>query len=254
MKNENKNLLVALLLVLSALLLTNCSAPVKRWDHNGKKYTEIGVRANLDYIQWTFDIGDAIQTTGVHPDDAGFLTGTTTTDLDGEDGLLPRVGLMASIGTNKMRVTCGTDLRFCLAGDDYQKGWYDTRQHSSDQRPPSGGSFVFTQLTPDLLSMMPYVALEVWLHEKVILGIEAGFPYTGFEARSGHDRFGSWKTVQKDDWSGFGTRFAGTAGYKYDDNLLISLGAFQESYQAEFVGEDADIKGGGGFIEFRYDF
>jgi len=216
-------------------------------------------RIGFELTQWEVkELGGKIQTTPVHSDDSGFLTGRTITNLDGDKtwDVAPKAGLLASIGDDNLRFNIGADIRYNPLShkDDYHEGLYDWRQQVSDTRPPSQGSFVFTQLTPDYFTYIPFVGVERKLSERLCLGFEVGFPYMQWEVRSGHDRWGRWETVQRDSWSGFGMRYTGNVLFKINENGEFFISPFYEQYNPEFAGQGAKIRGLGLFLGVGWRF
>lgn len=216
-------------------------------------------RFGLDAVQWEVKkLGRKIQTTSVHPADSGFLTGETTTDLDGEKGWdpAPKLGLIGLIGGEDLRLKLGGDVRYnpAASANGYQEGFYDVRQQISDTRLATSGSFVFTQLTPDHLTYIPFVGAETRIAENIFLSFEVGFPYMEWKVRSGHDRWAHWETVQRDTWKGFGMRYAGSISFTTNGRGEFFISPFYEKYDPEFAGEEAEIEGWGVFFGLAYRF
>lgn len=222
-------------------------------------FLSVKPRISLEAERWRVKkLGRKIQTTSVHPDDSGFLTGETTADLKGEKkvaGALT-VGLVGLIGDDDLKLKIGGDLRYNFLSheDDYHEGLYDWRQQVSDTRPPSQGSFVFSQLIPDHFTYIPFVGVETKLSESLLLGIEMGFPYMEWEVRSGHDRWARWETIQRDSWRGFGRRYTGSILYKISEDNELFLSPFYEKYSPKFAGEGAKIDAFGVFLGMRFRF
>ncbi len=217
-------------------------------------YSKTEMRLGVDTVVYKADLGKNIKTTPVHPDDPSFLSGETATGPDSYDvdnlNWAPIAGLFGSIGSKNLRLVGGVSGRWNMLHyeDDYREGFHSTKQQVSDLRPKSDGSFVFTQLVPDAFTFIPSVGLEAEI-SNLTIGANVGFPYMGWEARSGHDRWGSWETAQKDSWKGFGTRYSGTIGFNLNnenDKLFISV--FQEEYKAKFAGDKAKISGLGALL------
>ena len=226
---------------------------------------------SFDFLYYYSHLGKKIQTTPVHPDDAGFLTGETSTNVAGSGlEIVPRCGIRQPIlnleGIIKLKV--GADCKFNLMGQAENGGIYDVRQQVSDIRPADQGSFVFTWVKPYILTLNPLVELEITPFENKNLkfGLEYGNTYTGFEVLSGHDRWGYWDPVQRESWSGHGHSFGikfnwGENKYdKYqkfctpadcDKATFIFLG--KESYRnMEFAGEKAKIDAYSIYLGFEF--
>ena len=218
-------------------------------------YTATKIRLGVEPVAYKADLGEKIKTTPVHSHDSPFLSGETATEPDSyDDGFswAPNLGLFGSIGTENLRIVGGVSGRWNIMyyEDGYRQGFHSTRQQVSDIRPESNGSFVFTQLVPDAFTFIPSVGIEGKI-EDLMIGVTAGFPYMGWKVRSGHDRWGSWETVQKDSWTGFGERYTLTLGFNLDDESdddKFFISVFYEDYEPKFAGEKAKISGIGGVI------
>ena len=228
------------------------SAPLVEKEPKEGVYSAVEARLVMDLVYYKADLGKKITTTPVHSSDSGFLSGETTTKPGGGTTFAPGLGLFGSIGTENLRVIGGISSRWNTLHheDGYREGFHSTKQQVSDIRPPSRGSFVFTQLVPGTFTFIPSVGLEGKIRENLTIGATVGFPYMEWTARSGHDRWGSWETVQDDSWKGFGTRYTGTLGWDLNDSDKIFLGVFWEEYRPEFAGEGAEISGIGGLFGF----
>ncbi|MEE9274463.1 MAG: hypothetical protein V3V62_04040, partial [bacterium] len=115
-------------------------------------------------------------------------------------------------------------------------------------------SFVFTQLIPDPVTLIPFVGFELLMTKDFWIGAELGLPYTGFDVRSGHDRFSSFETVRKDSWDGFGKSGSGRLSYVVSDNVEIFAVGGQEKYTPRFAGEKATIRIVFGFFGIKVKF
>jgi len=224
----------------------------KKIETDSPIYPEAGFRAGVELIDYEVkELGDKIQTTGVHPDD-WFLSGTTTTDLEGKSSkdFVPKLGLEASLGWDFLRVYTGVDARVhSLSSKNHTVDLYDNPQQSSDIRPSSQGSFVYSKLSTEPFSFVPFVGVEGVIAEKIHLGFEIGKPYMGWKMERGHDRWSHHQKVHEETWNGFGKRIGGFAGFSIDDSdsnldrLLIGLYVGKESYEPEFAGEKGKIEG-----------
>jgi hypothetical protein len=239
-----------------AVIGAGCARPTNR---AGGFDLDWATRASFDYTRWEVDLGESIQTTPAHPDDV-FLSGETTADLDGREGSIdPKLGLEGSLswaaagGWPGIRLRSGFDVRLNTLAfrDDFRQGHYEIEQQVSDFRPPSSGSFVFTHFDPDYFSLLPFVGADISLTDTIRIAVDAGLPYSGFTVRSGHDRFARWQTLQKDDWSGFGRSLGVTLSWDLED-VEVSAGVRREEYDAEFAGEDADVKNQQYFLGIRF--
>ena len=210
------------------------------------KKGRVDVRGGLTAISYDLDIGQRLQTTPVHPDDASFLSGNTTTNLTG--GWQPfstEVGFAALWG-DKIRFETGLMTRISYPEEEWRKGIFDTRQQVSDMRPSANGSHVYTLFKPGRLTVTPFIGVRASLSRAVRVMLEAGLPWTDFEVESGHDRYGNWQRVQKDSWSGLGRNASLSFNFGKGENAYY-VGVMREDFPAEFAGEDSPISSFGVF-------
>lgn len=207
---------------------------------------------NGDMVQYNVDLGDRVQTTGVHPDDSSFLHGETTTQVGSGSEFAPRIGLHYLFGKPHFKFVVGFDARFnpMTSRDDYRTGIFSSHKQVSDGRDSAHAAYVYTQLRPALLTPLPFVGVQ-YRWKNVLLGGEYAHPYGAFMVSSGHDRFGKWEESLREKWSGWGQRFLLRLGWIYDEEVDYSLGIFHESYSAEFLEEPADIKAWGLMLYIR---
>jgi len=244
-------------------------------------YVELRGRIGFEPIAYRAKLGSRIKTTAVHPADAGFLVGATSTqpdgcfiaaeepddhyDFDDDDdefdyycrqgniNLAPTAGLFVGIGTEAVMAYAGTLVRLnpVYWADGYREGIYSIRKQISDVRPDSQASYVYARVRPGATSVIPSAGVRGTLGQWFAAG-EVGFPYQRWYAESGHDRFGEWQRMQSDHWTGFGVRYSATVGRTLDDVLdsygLVGLFAtlvYEDYERVKFLGERADISGVG---------
>lgn len=208
-----------------------------------------------EYAGYDVRLGEKIQTTGVHPDDSGFLFGDTTTDVRTGIDFPIRLGLRWLTGTPETKLVLGSDIRFNTFTNmgAYETGIYDFAQQSSDRRPTESGSFVFSHLRMPAITPIFSVGVRQQLG-RCGLEVAYGLPYSSMRAESGHDRFGRWQVMQSETWSGWGQWLFGRMVWRIDkeDEIDFGISVFAEEYQGvEFLGEPAKIKSVGGTIFFR---
>lgn len=248
MRMKPKILLLFVFVAVGVFFLGGCRSP------------GVETRFGLDVVNYKPELGKNISTTPVHPDDSAFLSGETTTAPSGYDsdhrGSALKLGFFSGIGSESLRIVGGIDGRWNLMHyrDGFREGIFSVKQQVSDFRPPSSGSFVFTQVVPGAYTLIPSVGIEGKLGERLILGGSIGFPYMEWEVRSGHDRFARWETVQRDSWKGFGTMYTATLGMELDDRNKLLVSFFHEKYRPDFAGESATISGRGLFLVFVHSF
>jgi len=164
---------------------------------------------------------------------------------------LPRLGIEGSLGTERIRCKIGGDARFNLISSLAYK---NNTTFNSDRKTVPGDKAVFTQLTQDYFTLIPFLGIEGKVKQNLTLGVEVGFPYNGFKALTALEEFGAFsETDKKDSWHGFGISAKGLIGVvEGDRSLFFSMG--YEGYQAEFEGEKAPIHGIVFGLEFGYKF
>ncbi len=211
----------------------------------GKSIGQIEAETNVEALSYDLSLGDKIQTTGVHPDDASFLTGETTTNLrHGNDG-----GLIFGLRyryqhsqSHPINWILGINGRFRLVSDHdrWHQGIFDDRQQESDERPSKSGAFVYTRFVPADWATIPFVGLDYRLN-KLLLGAQIGFPFNEFTIESGHDRYGIWDPVQSETRSVVGYRLQGEISWAIYDQVNAGLTIFHERYRTRFGDEEANI-------------
>ena len=235
-------------LIVTAIVFGGCVSSISSVEKGQNIYSLAESRFSVEIIRYKASLGEKITTTPVHPDDSSFLSGETSVEPNKKNTWAPSLGLFGSIGTKELRLVCGISSRSnpLHYNDGTREGFYDNRQQVSDLRPPSEGSFVFTQLKPDAFTFIPSVGLECSIDHLTIRG-SFGLPYMKWTARSGHDRYSSWETIQRDSWRGFGKRYALTLDFNSneDNNQKYFISYFNEKYEPKFAGEDATLSGNG---------
>jgi len=241
-------------------------------------YMDIHGRIGLEPVVYRAKLGSRIKTTPVHPADAGFLSGATSTQPDncfldwteseddydshhhhghghdhdhdydpGKINLAPTAGVFVGVGTDALRAYVGASVRVnpMYWADSYRDGMYSIRKQVSDVRDDDFASFVYSQVRPGAMSIIPAAGVRVAIDKWVFIG-EVGFPYQRWYAESGHDRFGKWQEMQSDHWTGFGIRYSATVGRKFNENMGFFGTVLYEDYErVKFLGQRADISGAG---------
>jgi hypothetical protein len=243
-------------LIAGSALLNGCAGYYKQGEKYDKEgfYLESELRGGCEYMRYRANLGNKIQTTPVHPDDSGFLTGSTKAEAKRGWDVPVRGGAGVSVGTPELRVGVGLDARINpLAQTEYREGIYKTAQQSSDTRPPELGSFVYTIIKPKWFTAIPVVTAEANLGDLKIRA-EAGMPYGGFEVESGHDRWGEWEAAQRESWKGFGRRYTLGADIPVSEGIRVGIFGGVEKYNVEFDGEKGKINAILGAVQLGLDF
>ena len=73
---------------------------------------------------------------------------------------------------------------------------------------------------------------------------EYGFPHFGAELTHGDHRFNKKTVRESDSWEGFGRSWNLEAGYSLmgEGKVIVFFSYGEENYDAEFFGEDADMR------------
>jgi len=164
-------------------------------------------------------------------------------------------GLFLGAGTDVMKVYAGTSVRVNPIhwADGYREGIYSIRKQVSDVRDDANASFVFSQVRPGAMSLVPAAGLRVAIDRWMFQG-EVGFPLQKWYVRSGHDRFGRWQTVRRDDWTGFGMRYSGTIGWEMDEDGsgFFATVSYEDFPRVKFAGQRAHVSGVGALLGIMF--
>jgi len=242
-----KSIIRGMVTGLAALALSGCGVYLKPKDIPQDFSVIPEYRVGMDGFYTKANVSRQLRTTPVHPDDASFLSGATTTSNPRGADFALKAGAVASAGVPEFRMYAGGDLRYSIFP------LIDARkQQESDTRDENSGSFVNTLLVPTY-TVLPLAGLETTLDD-FTFRIEAGLPYSGFKVSSGHERFGRFSQVQQDRWEGRGEHVKVDVLYKASDRLRVGGSLGYEHFDAEFGGEKSDIKSILGFLQFEYKF
>jgi len=154
-------------------------------------------RFGVQILAYNISLGNKIQTTSVHKDDAGFLTGSTTNNLSSGTDFGMILGFekeLYSTEPHYFALNGGVDFRVNILGldrDSYQSGFYESIEQNSDTRPSYSCSMVFTQLSPNYYTIIPRIECLVEIFKDYFISVEIGAPYMEYRVTSGHDRWAS---------------------------------------------------------------
>jgi hypothetical protein len=217
-------------------------------------YIETSLEGGLEGIYYNIDLGDKIQKTPLHPTDLSIVSDPKNSNYDpnyrnyadgvaadvesGKSGAFTARGKI-SYGTERIRAAARLHVRFSSASDEYRRGIFA----AAEQQLPWRGSYAFTQVEPNTVALIPSAGAEI-IFGRLTLDGEVCFPYTGFTVRSGHDRWGKWKTVQEENWKGFGLGFGAGILWNPDNSKTYAFGRYRrEKYKPIFAEEEGDISG-----------
>jgi hypothetical protein len=198
------------------------------------------------------------QTIPVHPDDAGFLHGDTTTDINdiSYDGGAGRFAFGMGWGhktdSHNTRLMAGVEISGC--GEFYG---FETKRQASDIRPGDSCSKVYSNLGVCGNTFAPYIGLETIINKNFYLGASAALAGYDIDAEAGHARFGAHEPVFKDSIKAIGGRYYVSAGYvlssPFEDEKILSFedtlpnigfiaSAFAGNYQGDIDGEKLKLQ------------
>ena len=229
-------------------------APREGWYFMG------AVEPRVEIASYKVDeLGSRIQTTAAHPADTPLFGGQTVTNVQasrtvGSPVVMGKAGVGYADGNLDIRLTGGLGVRLnSLAGaDDYREGLHHVRRQVNDPRGGTIGSFVYTQVYPERLSLIPALGVTARVAERVDVDLELGFPITEWHAQSGHDRFGQWQNVQNESDQVVGLRYSAGVGLDLTERLRFIVNGFAESHEPTFANQDARIVGWGGFVGLEF--
>ena len=225
-----------------ALLGTGCSTMVfddKPLNQPGV-YFQTRVRVAYDIVGWDPGLSSVQRTVPVHPNDGGPANGAVTLDIGGSTSG-PRLGLLAAIGPNFLRLVFGGEVRINPMADDEEFG---VGQHDHEMQPlpflhESRGYALFD---PNQYTLTPFIGVESIIFKQFILGLEYGAPHTEFTWEKGHERFDEFQIIEKDVWDGRGHSGRIRFGYIFSEDLgYVGIEYAREHYDAEFSGIDTDV-------------
>lgn len=224
----------------------------------GEPYSAMDVRSSFDSIKYNIKLGKSIQTTSTHPDDTRLKPTETTAPLDSYSANGLKVGLESSFGRDdEIRFKIGADLRYGFCRDGNSITILEERKQNTDVH--GSESYAFTKMTQDMLTFTPIIGAEKDVYGVFRIGVEGGFPYTGFDVESGYDRLGQWQPVKKDSWSGFGKRFGINLSVSDSKSIRrlfrgLSFFAGTETFNPKFSGENGTIETNVFSFGYRYRF
>ncbi len=225
----------------ASMLFSGCRASksiIEYKSRGGQVYAGVSARGGWTPTYYDLKLKESKEVP-VHPDDAGFLYGTTSVKAGGGlDILVCFLGLEGAVGTKNAAFVGGMDVQFngTEGGGSYDMGgdwvngtFYKRRQQSSDQRPKSSGSFVYDKITPGIVSPAPFAGARVYIDE-VCIGAEVHARRMELEREWGHHRFNHEEKVgsEKDAAWGVGPTFSvsGTSSESTNIGVYVSCEAF----------------------------
>ena len=232
----------------AALLGSGCELPSSGRELKQKEYTNSnggtiysGKELSMNLGVRQYDIKMEKKTIPVHPDDAGFLHGTTDVNASGKYLDVPvAFKTKGLVGVEKVAFTGGLELRLNTGHPserDSKTYMYDYKQQSSDPRPDSEGSFVFDKIDPYWGTVVPTIGVKLFPCEKYQVDLEYGTPFTSATRTWGNHRYAEEDPTGSKTSSAFGQRVSGEFGYFFDKTSGVSVGYAREWTKFEGIGE-----------------
>jgi hypothetical protein len=215
---------------LIGILTAGCALKAPITQRGEGIYPGAAIRAGIEYADYSTNLSPKLERTQSED-------GIAETDLNGaadeEYKLVPKLGIESSIGTNNLRFIGGIDGRYHFLSEAEEEGIYD--------EATTGNSTAFTQLTPDEFSHYLFIGAEAKI-SSALISLEYGWPGWGFEWEKGRAGKEANVTEFSDSWSGTGEAFGANLMIKTGKNDYAGVGWRREKYDAEFAGENAEIK------------
>lgn len=293
MKKTLASLLVAGMMFFNGCISGYVTGPLAS---NRRVTPELSMNIGLEARDYNkIDLGKKCQTMEQpHPNDAGFLSGSTTAQLhSGSDSAIKAgigFGVKFDLTGNEteerqywdnwsyakekstppspwknlyLRLGIGIDERMNLEALN-RNGLncisMETEQQSSDTRYPGSGSFVFSKLDSGHWTTIPYLDAEIGAG-KFSAGVSCGKALTSYRISAGHYRWGAYEVWKQESKNVEGDFIKARIGYRIisresynDPNMSINLFTAQEKYDVDFSGEPGKIKNQMFGLEFRNDF
>ena len=216
------------------------------------KPIRLGVNWGIGLDSINYDVGLGKLETPLETFDPGlkYEQGRGTIYIqNGKGNIAPKLKLESFLETKDIMVELTADATY-----------RDVVYGTSRPGEPSGGtngnqpSTDYVQLKQGF-TYIPSIGVKKALPKHLLLGVEAGFPYTEFGVRTGYIKWDRGEWYKQFSWNGFGSYFGGSIGW-YESNMdeSISLSVKQERYKPVFDGERAKIDAFVFCLDFRHDF
>jgi hypothetical protein len=184
----------------------------------------------------------------VHPDDAGFLRGTTPVNCGGNNkgGIGGAIGGEGLLGGNTVAANFG------LEGSVMY--FMSNKQQASDGRPERQGSFVYDDATG--WAVTPTAGVTVFPHDSWKLDFSYGPSFQHWTRETGHDRWGREQKVYSDSNGAIGHKFRLSAIWRPRGNeevwgIGVKLGETYTPLKKDELGAKSSTSAGI-FIRFSF--
>ncbi len=205
---------------------------------------------SMDVIVWRPNLPVAQKTVAVHAADGGPGAGFVALDLDGSS-TAQRLGVSLMAGNSALRFIIGADCRFNTINsgvddddddDDWEYGEGPMRDIERQPLPGNFNSYGYAWIEPGEYTWIPYVGLEAEVGDLVVLGLEAGTPYSKFTYERGHFRNYVPEALERDSWRGFGKRASARIGLRVLENRgTVGLQYAFERYDTSFASQSSEV-------------
>ena len=228
-----KKMLIAGVLALACLTGCKANFPIASTENEN---WNAGINLRGSYAPTYYDVDLKPREVPVHPDDKGFLQGSTPVkSKGGMDFSTMTFGLEGIAGHKYLSLVGGCDLETSFLSyynnpskDPRNASFYDFKPQQSDSRGYSG-SCVYDKLTLGNLNPIPFVGLRSQIGD-ITLGAELGFPTKEFTREYGHHRFNKEQQIGKESVSALGTKVSVSASVKTSEHSSIGLELSRQQY------------------------
>jgi len=211
---------------LLALCSTGCMATKQLTDYKKEGfYAGINARGGVAIRQYNIKNMEEKEVP-VHPDDAGFLTGSTMIKAD--KGTHPTIGLGLEgiAGYENLSLVSGIDAEF---GGSIS---YKKKIQQSDGRGKTG-AYLYDSVRTNIISPVPFVGARYAIGD-LELSYEFGFPMTTFKREWGHHRYNKEERIGREKDSVTGKRQTAGVKWKFDKDFSAGLFYSKEDYNLKF--------------------
>lgn len=209
------------------------NGPVIPYEKRNSVSAHTGVSYRAAFSPTFYDLNIKSKYIEPHPDDTGFITGTSNVKAkDGVDALRGYLGLSGEIGTENIALTAGTDATFSLTSLIDKGGLGNLKQHDGDPRSGSSGSCVYDKVEPPAIGFRPFVGARTEIKDWNF-NAELGFPYGKWKREWGHHRYNREQRIGSESDTTWGIRPALNITRSFEE-LRIGLEVAYEDWNLDF--------------------
>jgi hypothetical protein len=216
----------------------DASAPVQEAPINGGDWS-----FRMGYAPTYYGLSLKKESVPVHPDDAGFLSGSTDVRVgSGIDWLSFDLGIQRNFHVNGWagvtpKVGFDADLSLLSVQGQNNNGsrsmLYEFKRFNGDTRPASQASFVYDKFAPGIFTPVPFIGAD-FRNGDWTLSTELGFAYKDLTREYGWNRFAEEEKYGSfDEWC-FSPRPAIGLSYAPDEKTSLGVFGSYEWYTTSF--------------------